>query len=69
MQVYLLFGTFWDNIIVLGGSEWERVSIDVVKLIKADFAAGAVLISFGALIGKVTPTQMLGLAILEVKSA
>ncbi|PRP81860.1 Rh type B glycoprotein [Planoprotostelium fungivorum] len=66
IQVYLLFGTFWDNIIVLGGSEWERVSIDVLKLIKADFAAGAVLISFGALIGKVTPTQMLGLAILEV---
>ena len=37
----------------------DTVHIDVETLIKGDFAAGAVLITFGALLGKATPVQML----------
>lgn len=67
IQIYLLSGTFWENIITPDASgHWERVEVNVIRLIKADFAAGAVLISFGALIGKVSPSQILGLSILEV---
>jgi len=47
-------------------TNWQRVEINIVSLIKADFAAGAVLISFGALLGKISFTQMLLLSVMEV---
>lgn len=40
--------------------------IDVTTLINGDFAAGAVLISFGAILGKVTPTQLIWMTFLEI---
>ena len=40
--------------------------LDLSKLIEGDFAAGAVLITFGALLGKTSPLQLLGVALLEV---
>lgn len=66
IQVYQLFGTFWENIILNEGPHWHKVEINVLTLIKGDFAAGAVLISFGALLGKISFTQMLFLTIFEV---
>jgi ammonium transporter Rh len=35
-------------------------------LVNGDFAAGAVLISFGAVLGKVTPTQLIWMTFIEV---
>merc|ERR1712137_103179 len=43
----------------------HKINLNIENLITGDFAAGAVLISYGALIGKVSPLQMIFLAILE----
>jgi ammonium transporter Rh len=40
--------------------------IDVEKIIVADFVAAAVLISFGAVLGKTNPTQLIIMAFIEV---
>ena len=36
------------------------------RFVHADFAAGAVLISFGAVLGRTTPTQLLVMATFEI---
>jgi len=38
---------------------WEAIDLSIEKLITGDFAAGAVLVAFGAVLGKTTPLQML----------
>jgi ammonium transporter Rh len=45
---------------------WQRVSIGIDVLVGADFCAGAVLISFGALTGRVSIVQLLIIAAFEV---
>jgi len=42
------------------------IGLDMVMLIEGDFAAGAVLISFGALLGKTSPLQMIGVVFFEL---
>jgi ammonium transporter Rh len=49
-----------------GALSLHPISLDLVSIVKGNFAAAAVLISFGALIGKVSPTQLLTLAMLEL---
>ncbi|XP_037072671.1 ammonium transporter Rh type A-like isoform X2 [Pollicipes pollicipes] len=43
-----------------------KIEIDVVSLLGADFTAACVLISFGVVLGKTTPTQLLLMALIEV---
>ena len=40
--------------------------IDIERIIVADFVAAAILISFGAVLGKTNPTQLLIMAFIEV---
>jgi len=42
------------------------IKLNIETLIKGDFAAGAVLITFGAVLGKTTPAQMLIVALVEI---
>jgi len=45
---------------------WHTVMVDLTSLVKGLFAAGAVMISFGAVLGRTTPMQLLLLAVVEV---
>lgn len=60
----LLNHGFWAR--VIGGDAWSRIELDVSKLIMGDFAAGAVLISFGTMIGRISADQLLLMCIIEI---
>ncbi|KAL8625334.1 hypothetical protein ACOMHN_044477 [Nucella lapillus] len=47
---------------ILGG---EKFPINITEMLSADFAAATVLISFGAVLGKASPLQLLVMAIVE----
>lgn len=63
IQWYALNNTFWSNLFT---GQWQQVELSIEKLMTADFCAGAVLISYGGLLGKLSPVQMMFLAIVEV---
>merc|ERR1719295_1841320 len=45
---------------------YHDITLHAETLVKGDFAAGAVLISFGAVLGRVTPTQLIIVCGLEI---
>jgi len=47
-------------------NKWEIIHLDIKSLITADFGAGAILISFGALLGKTNLLEMLVILLLEL---
>jgi ammonium transporter Rh len=53
----------WIEMIIHGTSYFE---INVHSLLVSDFSSAAVLISFGAVIGKVSLSQLLVMALIEV---
>ena len=50
IQITILVVGFWAQ---LFHQEWHKIELSIEKLILGDFGAGAVLISFGAVLGKV----------------
>ena len=64
IQWSILSNSFWHQL--LGMKSWHKVELVIETLITADFAAGAVLITFGAVLGKVTPAQLMIIALIEV---
>merc|ERR1712032_722034 len=45
---------------------WPFIGIDLGTMLSADFAAAAVLISFGVVLGVATPLQLLVMTVLEI---
>nr|BAJ10270.1 Rh-related protein [Branchiostoma floridae] len=46
--------------------EDNTINLDISSMLSADFAAAAVLISYGAVLGKTTPVQLVVMAFLEI---
>lgn len=44
----------------------NHIEVSVVEMLTSDFACAAVLISFGAVLGKLSPTQMIVMSVLEI---
>lgn len=69
IQIAILFTGFWHNIAAFyydPNHEWKKIELNVKYMILGDFAAGAVLISFGAILGKVSLFQLWAMATFEV---
>jgi ammonium transporter Rh len=45
---------------------WEHVELDIFSLIAGNFGAGALMISFGAVLGKTSATQLIIMTIFEM---
>ncbi|NXV73020.1 RHAG protein, partial [Atlantisia rogersi] len=61
------FGLQWGTLMQgFWHMEERKIRIDIKSMINADFSTAAALISFGALLGKTSPVQMLILTILEI---
>ena len=56
--------TFWENI--EAGHGVDRQAVTMPLMVEGLFGAGAVLISFGAVLGKTTPSQLVVIAFWEV---
>jgi len=64
MQITILITSFWHDALILGS--FRYVPLDIPALVVGDFGAAAVLISFGALLGKCSILQLWILATIEV---
>ena len=69
IQICILFNGFWSNIIKYyddSNHQWEKIPLNYNAIVNADFGAGAVLISFGAILGKCSIFQLWVMATFEV---
>eukprot|EP00055_Hartaetosiga_balthica_P000117 m.135703 g.135703 ORF g.135703 m.135703 type:complete len:449 (+) comp10150_c0_seq1:158-1504(+) len=64
LQVGILTTSFFEQ--VIEGSTFHTIQLDITSLVAGDFAAGSLLISFGALLGKVTGFQAIVLTIIHL---
>ena len=62
IQWYQLTRGFWHD--TFQGA-YDHVLISIETLVQSDFCAGAVLITYGVVLGKVSPSQMLLIAVCE----
>jgi len=59
----MLTNHFWH---CLFDGNFVQLDLDITSLIAGDFAAGAVMITFGAVLGKVSPLELIFIAIMEM---
>eukprot|EP00045_Choanoeca_perplexa_P008934 m.84290 g.84290 ORF g.84290 m.84290 type:complete len:482 (-) comp14682_c0_seq4:146-1591(-) len=65
LQWSLFTTAFWHRVFEKKAAS-DHINLDVTDLITSDFAAAAVLISFGAVLGKASPSQLLIMVIFEL---
>lgn len=63
LQITILAVGFWHS---LFEDRWEKIQIDITSLIVGDFGAVTVMITFGAVLGKISLSQLWCLATFEV---
>ena len=63
IQYSILINGFFHS---LFKNSWSKISLDIQTLITADFAAGSILIAFGALLGKVNLSQLTIIALFQL---
>ena len=69
IQIAMLFTGFWHNVAQFYNNTnhiWWKIPLSVDYMFLADFAAGAVLISFGAVLGKCSLFQLWVMTTFEV---
>jgi ammonium transporter Rh len=59
IQWFILTDAFWHAAFA---DNWKKLEIDLEIMLRADFAAGSVLITYGVVLGTVSPTQLLMIA-------
>lgn len=64
LELRPLFAALFEGL--FNNNHFKNVSLGITALIQCDFAAAAVLISFGGLIGKISATQLIVMALFEV---
>lgn len=65
LQITILFAGFWHQAIVKEG-HFHLIELDLTSLIIGDFGAAAVLITFGAILGKCTLPQLFLIGTIEI---
>ena len=63
IQYAILNNGFFHNVFK---NHWEKISLDITSLITGDFACGAVLITFGAVLGKISIKELILMIPLEL---
>ena len=58
--------TWWEN--VEAGTITHRPAISLPLMVEGMFGTGAILISFGVILGKTTPSQLVIIAFWEVRA-
>lgn len=66
LQFTILSVGFWHQALEKPTDKWEKIPLDITSLIIGDFGAGAVMITFGAILGKCSLIQLWTLAIIEL---
>lgn len=64
IQLHPIFAMIFEGL--FDNYKFQKIHFGITTLITSDFAAAAVLISFGGLIGKVSATQLIVISIIEV---